>query len=375
VLNFRHARIGRSERKWVLGLLTVTACSWGRWLFTGKLKVDENYPSEILGTILFVGLLAGWSLLVVGWMGLLAEPPARPRRLAFAGLAIAGLMLPMISNDVFSLLAYGSVAISGHDVYTTATWLPHSAWYEWVGERWSETVCVYGPAGLIATLAGALGGKDPWLALLLLRLVWFVPIALVMELSLRRFSDRPFFHAMVWLNPLWVVEGPGQLHLDLIGMIAIVAGLVLMQQGRVWTGWASYCLAVLCKYSFAFTGVWFWLFGARAARQRVLRPLAMAVMLVGLGAVCFAPFWQGPNTVLEPIRTLARMNPGGSITEVVVSAWNILRGVPIPSATMPIRLAIEIDRHNSATAWAVVSLVLRLVTLGIGVRAVRAMLS
>jgi hypothetical protein len=353
----------------------MTACSWGRWLSTGRLKVDENCPAEILGTILFVGLLAGWSLLVSGWIGLLAEPPAQPRRLAFTGLAIAAFMLPMLSNDVFSLLAYGSVALSGHDVYTTATWLPHSVWYEWIGERWREAVCVYGPAGLIATLPGALAGTDPWLALLFLRLAWVVPVALVTELSLRRLSDRPFFHTMVWLNPLWIVEGPGQLHIDMLGMVAIVAGLVLVQQGRVWTGWTSYGLAVLCKYSFVLAGVWFWLFRARGARQRALRPLAIAMMLAGLAAVFFTPFWRGPATVFEPIRTLARMNPGGSITEVVATSMTAIRGVALPSATTAIRLAVEIDRQNNGTAWAVISLVLRIVTLGIGVRVLRTMLS
>src|ERR1700722_16012769 len=100
----------RDERFWLLGLAIVTLCSWGRWLATGSLKVDENYPTEVKGTLLLLVLAAGYALLVVGWKGLLERPSARPRRLAFAGLAITALMLPMLSNDVFSLFAYGSAA-------------------------------------------------------------------------------------------------------------------------------------------------------------------------------------------------------------------------------------------------------------------------
>ena len=46
----------RDERFWLLGLAIVTLCSWGRWLATGSLKVDESYPSEIKGTLLLLVL-------------------------------------------------------------------------------------------------------------------------------------------------------------------------------------------------------------------------------------------------------------------------------------------------------------------------------
>ena len=78
-----------------------------------------------------------------------------------------------------------------------------------MGQMWNQTVCVYGPTTLIATLPARLAGNNPWLALLLLRLAWLSPTTLVMEVSFRQLRDRPFFHAMVWLNPLWIIEGPG----------------------------------------------------------------------------------------------------------------------------------------------------------------------
>jgi hypothetical protein len=364
----------RDERRWLFGLGLVTACSWARCLATGSPKVDENYPSELVASLLLLALIAGYGLLVLGWSGLLARPPSCPRRLAFAGLAVAAFMLPMLSNDVFSLLSYGSLAARGQDVYTTASGLPQSVWSPWVGELWNQTVCVYGPTTLVSTMPAALAGGNPWLALVLLRLTWFAPLALVMELSFRSLSDRPFFHTMVWLNPLWIVEGPGQLHADLLGLVAITAGIVLQRRGGVMRAQCCYGFATLGKYSFAFTGFWFWLFGAKTAGQRALRIPALAAVLVGLALLFFAPFWRGPATVIEPIRTLAGMNPGGSIPEVAGIVVHALRTGQLAPPDLPARVAVAVDRTTKGGTWQVVSLLMRIVALAVSVRVLRAML-
>jgi hypothetical protein len=364
----------RDQRCWLLGLGMVTACSWARWLATGSLKVDENYPSKLMGTGLFVVLLAAYSLLVFGWRGLLERPPKSPRRLAFLGLGFAGLMLPMLSNDIFSVFAYGSIAARGHDVYTTTRGFTQGVFYPWVGERWSEKVCVYGPSSLIGAMPAALAGDSPWKALLLLRAAWFVPLAIVMELSLRALRDRPFFHAMVWLNPLWLVQGPGQLHADLLGLVAITGGILLQRRGNVKAAWASFSIAVLGKYSFAFAGFWFWLSGTKTVWQRVLRIPTMAAVFLGVGALLYAPFWHGPATLLEPIRTLAGMNPGGTLTEVAGYVVQVLRGGGVPAPDAPVLQAVAVERSTQASTWFAVSLVMRLVALAVSVRVLRVML-
>lgn len=363
----------RDARRWLLGLALVTAASWGRWAATGSLKVDESYPSEAVGTLLFGVLVAGWALLVLGWRGMLSRPPPDARRLAFTGLAVAALMLPMISNDIFSVLAYGDLAARGRDVYTTSAALPDSRWFAWIGEHWNEKVCVYGPTTLTLVLPSALSGGNPWLALALLRVAWLLPLALVMELTFRRVR-RPFFHAMVWLNPLFLVEGPGQLHADVLGLAAVACGVALGLAGRARTSAALFAFAVLGKVSFAFTGAWFWLHGARTGRERLVRIPVIVGSLLTLGVLFFAPYWRGTATITEPLRALSGMNPGGSITEVVGTIVNVLRGGGIPHADAPVHDAVALERSANAGTWLVVSLVMRLVALVVGVRALREML-
>jgi hypothetical protein len=375
-------------RSWGLGLGIVTACSWARCVATGSPKVDENYPALLPGTAIFVALAAGWSLLVWGWWRLLRQPPPveESRKLAFVGLLLTAPMLPMLSNDVFSVVAYGSVAAQGHDVYATNEALQGSAFYAWVGAHWSSTVCVYGPATLLAAIpAAALSGGSPWIALVLVRLTWLLPLAAAMELSFRRLRDRPAFHVMVWLNPLFLVEGPGQLHADMLGVAAVVAGVALAMGGRqrssrvVWwgpssTGTLLYAVAVLGKYTYLFAAPWFWLFGARSRRARIFRLLQMAAVLLGVGVILYAPFWRGLPTLTRPVRELGAMIPGGSIVEVVGHIVHVVRGGAVPPANLPPEVAVEMERQAKAPTWAVVSRVLRLVFVLVALRQLQQML-
>jgi hypothetical protein len=356
------------ERRWLLGLVTITACSWARLILTGSPKVDENRPSEAAATVLFAALVVGYGLMVSAWREMLAAPPEKPRRLAYAGLTVASLMLPMISNDVFSLFVYGSVAGAGHDVYTTAAWLSSSPFYGWLGQMWSQTVCVYGPTTLMATLPARLANGNVWLALLLLRAAWLVPTVLVLELSLRQLRDRPAFHTMLWLNPLWIVEGPGQLHTDMLGVLAVTAGILAQRRGSTLRGYALFAVAAVGKYSFLFAGPWFWLTGARTTRERLLRVPVLALVVLAVGAVSFAPFWHGPETLTEPVRALASMNPGGSIVEVVGRVVDILRGNAVAPVDLPAKAAVAFERSSKADVWLVLSLVTRALFVVVALR-------
>jgi hypothetical protein len=364
----------RDERLWLAGAFILTVCSWGRWLATGSVKIDENPPPPAAGYLLFTGVVLGWSLMILGWRGMLTTPVPNPRRLAYLGVAITAFMLPLLSNDVFSVLTYGSLAAKGHDVYTSAAALPLSPWYTWTGERWRDTICVYGPTTLLWTLPAGLAGSNPWIAIAVMRLTWLVPLVLVMELSFRTLRVPAFFHTMLWLNPLWVFEGPGQLHTDLLGVLAIVAGITAMQRSRPGTAWALWAVATLGKYSFAFAAPWFWLSGADDARQRGARIPKMAAVLVGFGALFFAPFWHGFKTITEPMKALAAMNPGGSFVYEAGEIVNVLRGSPSAPPGSTLTAAIAFDHDLKSGTWAIASLVTRIIALGVLLRVTQLLL-
>jgi hypothetical protein len=383
------ASAARNERAFLGGVAVLTACSWGRWLATGSLKVDESYPAPVAGTALFVALLAGWALLLAGFHGLLAEaldegiaPGAhrpRVRRLAFTGLAIASLMLPMVSNDVFQLFQWSSLAAHGRDVFTSSAAFAGSEWRGYVGGRWLGTLCHYGPLSLVSAMPSALASGNPWVALALVRASWLVPLVGVMHLSFRFLPSSRTFHTMVWLNPLWLLEGPGQLHCDLVGFTLVCAGVVLALRGRTVPALFLYALAVVSKYTFVLVGPWFLLFDPGSTRARpttaLARALAMAAAIGLCGAAFYAPFWLGTRTLTAPIGDILAEKPGGTLVEVVTDLALAARGLS-PDVLPDAGGALDERALLGAGYYVVaaVKLALKLVTLGVGARLLVVML-
>ena len=169
---------------------------------------------------------SGWSwagaLLVLGLAGLPRGPApagnpaaARVRRAAGGGAHAADAEQRRL-QPVRLRLARGAGAGRLHDGRAgcpTASGTPGSA------QHWNEKVCVYGPTTLVASPAGGArrraargwrssSSASSWLAPARARHGAVVPAPA---------RTGRFFHAMVWLNPLWLLEGPGQLHADLLG--------------------------------------------------------------------------------------------------------------------------------------------------------------
>ncbi|MGH7434414.1 MAG: hypothetical protein ACRENE_01935, partial [Polyangiaceae bacterium] len=199
-----------------------------------------------------------------------------------------------------------------------------------------------------------------WLGLTVIRLLWLAPVVAAMELTFRHLADRPGFHAMVWLNPLWLVEGPGQMHADLLGLSALAAGVALHLAGKTNKSAALYALAFWSKYTVVLTGLWFWWTGSKGGRLR--RAAGMAAAVAVAGVVLYAPFWRGPRTLLEPMAALGRMNPGGTFVEVgAILVQLVVGGGSATPPDMPVQAALELDRATKHDSWVLLGVIARVV--------------
>src|SRR5581483_1135172 len=107
----------------------------------------------------------------------------------------------------------------------------------------------------------------------------------------------------------------GQLHLDVLGLAAVTAGMAAQLSGRrVWGafGWATVALS---KWNLSICAPWFWLSGTRSWGERARSAGILATVFVALAVAAYLPLWRGPETLLAPARALQAQTlvPGGSV--------------------------------------------------------------
>ena len=314
--------------------------------------------------VLLAVLCIGWLLAVTAWAELLARPPGRPRRLFYAGLVVTAGMLPLLSNDLFSLLAQASLSRQGQDVFGSAAAYRNSPWFAWIGARWRESPSPYGPVTLLAAWPGALVGSNPFLADGSLKISWGLALVAVFELSQRRFREGPHFQTMLWLNPLLLVEGIGQLHPDLLGALLITTGLLLRRRSPGPGGALSWAMATLCKLNLALTVPWFALVATRTWAQRLRRVAVLAGVFAVVAVLAYAPFWRGPETLAGQWRSLrvSTLVPGGTLVDVAGAVAGALAGEPSHAG----RTVEEFDASQQAVraqAWRIAQAIAALIAL------------
>jgi alpha-1,6-mannosyltransferase len=182
---------------------------------------------------------------------------------------------------------------------------------------------------------------------------------------------------MLWLNPLWLLEGPGQLHCDLVGITLVSAGVVLAMRRRAVLAALLYALAVASKYTFVLVGPWFLLFDTASTRGRAARALMLAAAIGACGAAFYAPFWLGTRTITAPVLDTWNERPGGTLEEVVGDLVLAARGRSPSPPSMTAAVAAAQDRASMGSGWfvvAAVKLAMKVLTMAVGVRLLYLML-
>jgi alpha-1,6-mannosyltransferase len=167
-------------------------------------------------------------------------------RLTVAGALVVGAlaMLPPIgSADSLSYAAYGRMAATGHDPYSTTpaglarTGDPVAAAVE---VPWQHTPSVYGPmATAEQAAASAIAGRNIALTVWLLGVVNAIAFAGIGLLALRLSVDEASRRraAMLWsANPLlWLAVGSGA-HLDVLAALPAIAAVAVVGRSRLGAG-------------------------------------------------------------------------------------------------------------------------------------------
>ena len=180
------------------------------------------------------GLLLAWRALHAGW---------QPRvRSLLAGSAVAVLALCLVpptgSDDVYSYAAYGRMAATGRDPYTTtADDLPGDPVARAVTAPWRDTPSVYGPVatGLHAAVMRVAGDSVRWGVM---GLVWLSAAAFLATTALldRYAGPAPARRRAALLfavNPLLMYQLVAGAHVDALVTLPVVAAVLALHR-RPW---------------------------------------------------------------------------------------------------------------------------------------------
>jgi hypothetical protein len=134
----------------------LVALSWARLLVSGHPSPDLGalpFPLDLVGAAGFVAVVLVCLRAHLGRVAQAAGDPAGGRGLTREALVlalVAGLMVPFLSGDLFSALAYAELVVKASvDPFTLpAPGLAASSFLPYLSPRWREAPCVYGPLQL-----------------------------------------------------------------------------------------------------------------------------------------------------------------------------------------------------------------------------------
>lgn len=310
------------------GMALLALAAWLRVVWTGSLKVDENFVEGIRAVVVVALVLAG---LALAWRS--ADGAVQTSILSgplFPAALLAWLCPPFLSNDVFSYFYYGEALRAGLPIYESFDGRS-LAWFPYVGQRYLTTPAVYGlPLVSLYAFLDWLAGSDPRVAIGLLKgvhaLAW---IALFRALE-QRFAAKP----TNWLGaalPLLMVEGLGNLHNEFLLLAPVVWALVLLERRRYGPAFLLLGLAAWCKLSFGLLFLWpFFQTDRPFTFARLWAGLGLALALLGAAAwgawqVLF-PEESFLDGFLGPIKTVSALGPSSSLSDVVFTLARLMAG-------------------------------------------------
>lgn len=232
----------------------------------------------------------------------------RPRGLlaAAAVTTVAFAVVPPVnSDDVYSYAAYGQMAATGRDPYTTAPDdLAGDPVADAVTPPWREEPSVYGPLATAqqAAVMRAVGTSVRWgvMGLSALGALAFLMTAFVLDGYAGDDAGRARA-ALCWgLNPLLLFHLVGGAHLDVLGVLGLVGALGLYARRRVTFAGAALGSAIAIKLTGGIAAI-----GLAWPLRR--QPKRLAALMTG-GVLVVVPLYMlaGGLTALDQARTASR---------------------------------------------------------------------
>ncbi|HEX3823680.1 MAG TPA: hypothetical protein VHV79_04355 [Mycobacteriales bacterium] len=224
------------------------------------------------------------------WLALSGRWRPRPQRLVAAGIlaaAVLALLPPIGSADPLSYAAYGRMAATSHNPWSTkpSQLAPTDPVERAVEVPWQHTPSVYGPLATAEQAAASeIAGPNVALTVLLLDLAGaavFIGAGLLLQ---RMSGTEPenLRAALLWTaNPLLWLQLVAGGHLDLLVAGAVLAAVAVAARSRLAAGvLAGAAAAIKAPAGLVWLAL---IWSARRSRRAVLELTSGAVVVAGVG--------------------------------------------------------------------------------------------
>jgi hypothetical protein len=197
--------------------------SWVHFFNTKSLKVDENPISPFfLNVLLFTILIVSFTF----YLKLVFETLIKRESLnldflnkySLHVLLLSTMTLPIFSNDVFSIFSYSFSALHGVDIYSMEYNAIPSMYTKMSNPTYINLPCKYGPLSmLVSNFSVYIAQQNVALALIIYKFIFFI-FGLIFIFFANKL-DYQYRNLIILLIPIWWIQGVGQLHNDLFGVV------------------------------------------------------------------------------------------------------------------------------------------------------------
>jgi hypothetical protein len=291
---------------------------------------------------------------------------------AVTGFAIAVLWPPTFSCDLYGYIGYGRIAsVYGLNPYRVAPDLllergdPVAPFLQW------RITSPYGPlwTSLSVALAWLLGGAPILLQALVYKLIAAGALIATAifggRVAERLAPGRGLLASLaIGLNPLFLIEGAGNGHNDLVMMALFVVALDAMLRGRTRVAALLAGLAAAIKFLPLLLIPWILILGWQRRTggwlERLRCGAADAAVALAPLVICYLPYWMGRGT----FHGVSERLTNGQTTP---AWWSSRDGLAVAASALVYVLAtlsVARDARRALAAWLVVATVVFLAASG-----------
>jgi hypothetical protein len=316
----------------------VVLSSWIRWYSTGTLKADDNFIDQ--SSIALWSCVLFYHIGVYGMMytlyNIVWQKPnykisqAQTLKICLISMFIFFFMSVMFAADIYTYLAEGELWTRGILTYTNGDRVKESKFIEYVSHWWRNCPNHYGSPLLFIFGISCYIGQTIFKSYLIFKLVVFLfglaYVKLVSKLENTMLDKQYNFFALLTLSPIFLIEGIGQVHVELIIAFLLAAFMLTIHQKKIYVSAIFIGLAIACKILYIIillplflSAIYVFHRSYKLSWISLFKKWAIGVGIIGVVIlISYIPIWEGMETITNPMAYHNTKTPSRSYTEIII---------------------------------------------------------